>query len=384
MTTTPAPAAPREISAADLFAALARGEVPQLVDLRNPDDAAATPLEGPRPVATTCIPLWHVLDDPAGYAGQIAEGAVLLCAKGNGSAMVADLLAEHGRRTRSLAGGTQAWSQLLVRVELPTTGGLRAWQFQRPAKGCLSYLLGVPGGGAVVVDPARHLAGYLELLEQEQMTLLRVVDTHLHADHVSGGPALAEATGAGYALPVADAGVVPWPTQPLADGEQVRLAPGVLAEIVALHLPGHTPGTTAVLVRDQLLMSGDTVFVRGVGRPDLTGQAETLARALFASVRERLAALSPQTLLLPAHWSSAAEFGPQGRVAVQLGEVLAGDLLAGLDVDAFISQVLRTLPAAPAAYDRIRAVNAGAAAGAEELDELEIGRNQCAAAGTTG
>ena len=373
----------RELQAKELYASVFEGDVPEIVDLRNPEEAAAQPLEMPRTVPVRRAPLWHVLDDPGSFATQIPPGSVLVCAVGNGSAMVADELAEHGLTVSSLAGGVRDWAELLVPRELSLANSpVRTWQFLRPAKGCLSYLIGVPGHGCVVVDPARHFSAYLELAAAHGMTLTHVVDTHLHADHISGGPALAAAAGALYSLPEADSGAVPWPTNVLTDGQSLDLGEGATAEVMALHLPGHTPGTTALSVPDVLVAVGDTVFVRGVGRPDLTGQAEELAHQLFGSVRERLGGLASDTLLLPAHWSSNEEISPSGTVSITLGEVLAADLLAGLDAEAFVERVLASLPAAPATYDRIREINAGAPATAEEQQELEIGRNQCAAAGT--
>jgi glyoxylase-like metal-dependent hydrolase (beta-lactamase superfamily II)/rhodanese-related sulfurtransferase len=373
----------RDVDAQTLYQAVFDGLVPELVDLRNPEEVAAQPLELPRPAPVRQIALWHLLDDPQGFATQIPTGAVLVCAHGNGAAMVADELAEHGLTVASLTGGLQAWSELLVSREVSLTDSpVRCWQLLRPAKGCLSYLIGVPGHDCLVVDPARHLSAYLALAAEHGMTISHVIDTHLHADHISGGPALAAQVGARYSLPAADSGTVPWPTTALDDGAQLQLGSGAAAEVLALHLPGHTPGTTAVSVRDVLVAVGDTIFVRGVGRPDLTGQAESLARQLFASVRERLGALSPDTVLLPAHWSSSAEIGQDGTVRTTLGAVLAADLLAGLDATEFVERVLASLPAAPASYDRMRAINAGASATAEEQQELELGRNQCAAAGT--
>lgn len=373
-----------QISASQLYRALSRGEVPEILDLRNSEDASAAPVEGPRPVRVNNIALWHVLDDPAGRAAQIADGAVAVCAHGNGAEMIAEELAAVGRRVIPLTGGMLAWSQLLVPHPLPLGDGpLRAWQVLRPAKGCLSYVIGVPGQHCLVVDPARHTEVYRELAEANRMRITHVVDTHLHADHISGGPLLATQEGAVYGLPVDDAPDVAWPVQPLRDGERIRLGEKEHVEIMGLHLPGHTPGTTAVVVPDVLVAAGDTVFVRGVGRPDLTGQAAQLARALYDSVRTRLASMAPQTWLLPAHWSSADEIGADGTVRATIGDVLSGDLLAGLDPDAFVAEVLRSLPAAPSSYERIRAVNTGAPAGDEERLTLEVGRNQCAAAGTT-
>jgi glyoxylase-like metal-dependent hydrolase (beta-lactamase superfamily II) len=150
---------------------------------------------------------------------------------------------------------------------------------------------------------------------------------------------------------------------------------------MTLHLPGHTPGTTALLVGDRLLIAGDTVFVSGLGRPDLTGQADLLARELFRTVHERLRRLDPRTILAPAHWSSVREFNDGGLVTTTLADVFTTTLLNERVEDRFVDEVVNSLPAVPASYDAIRQVNAGSLSLTElEIERIDIGRNQCAAA----
>jgi hypothetical protein len=136
-------------------------------------------------------------------------------------------------------------------------------------------------------------------------------------------------------------------------------------------------------VSDKLLLVGDTVFVRGLGRPDLTGQAEQLARDLFASVHERLEPLDPETIIAPAHWSSAEEFNADGLVLTTIGEVFRATLLNERAIEAFVQEIVTSLPEAPDTYETIRLVNAGKLAPPEdERDVLDVGKNQCAAATT--
>lgn len=365
------------ITARELYDELVAGSVPEIIDVRNPEDFAEAHIDA-GDVAVRSVPLWEAVDDATALAHASADGVVVVCAHGNGSDMVADMFGEAGRRARNLEGGMLAWSSLLVPKPLPADDDLVAWQVQRPAKGCLSYVVGVPGHGCVVVDPARFPETYLELAAAHDMPIRHIVDTHLHADHVSGGPLLARATTAAYHLPPEDAGHFVEGTTPLQDGEHVDLG-GAVLQAVSVRLPGHTPGTTALLLRDRFLMAGDTVFVRGVGRPDLTGQARDLATMLFHSVHERLAHLDPATLVLPAHWTSNDEVGTDGLVSTTLAEVFGTALMREEDLDRFITEIMATLPAAPAAYDRIREINAGSAADEYELERVEVGRNQCAA-----
>lgn len=369
------------MTALAVWRGLADGSVSGVVDLRNPEDRATAPFEGPPGTEVTPAPLWRVLDDPGGWAARIADGAVAVCAQGHGAQMVAELLEEQGHRVSVLDGGMEAWNELLVAEPLRLPGGtaLEAWQLLRPAKGCLSYVIGVRGAGAVVIDPARHVGPYLELADSNGMDIVAVVDTHLHADHISGGAVLADAAGAPYLLPSEELGDPPGPHGGQdSDRSSIDLS-GTRLQLLRLHLPGHTPGTTAVAVPGVLLAAGDTIFRGGVGRPDLTGQADTLARQLYGSIHDRLAGMPPETLLLPAHWSDPGEIDRSGTVTARLGDVLSVDCLAGLDIDAFVDAVTATLLPAPETYERIRAINAGAIAAPGELDSLEVGRNQCAA-----
>jgi glyoxylase-like metal-dependent hydrolase (beta-lactamase superfamily II) len=372
------------ITPLELFHEIAEGRVREILDVRNKDEFEAAPLEATRPVPTRSVPVYEVFEDLEGQAAATAEGAVVICGQGNGSALVAEEFAELGVHTRSLEGGTDAWNRLLVPVEIEgLPGDVRVWQFQRPAKACLSYLVGVPGASGMVVDPTRQPQPYLELAAQHDMTVTHVVDTHVHADHISGGPALAAALGAQYHLPPEDAGgEVPFPNHPFKDGDVIDLG-SAQVRVMSMHLPGHTPGTIALLVSDTVLLVGDTVFVRGLGRPDLTGQADQLARDLFRSVHERLRPLDPRTIIAPAHWSSSEEINEQGLVTTTLEEVFTATLLNEQAIERFVDEIVNSLPSAPDTYDTIRLVNAGKLAPPEdEVDVLDVGRNQCAAATT--
>lgn len=371
------------ISPADLFEEISAGTVPEILDVRNADEFAASRVEGPRPVPTRNVPVWRVMEDLAVHAASTKNGAVIVCGQGNGSELVAEEFEAFGLRTRSLEGGTDAWARLLVPREITgLPGEVRAWQLLRPAKACLSYVVGVPGAACVVVDPARFTTAYKDLAATHAMQITHVVDTHVHADHISGGPALAAELGADYHLPPEDAGgVVPFRNRALRDGEVIDLGPAVV-RTMTMHLPGHTPGTTALLVNERLLLCGDTVFVRGLGRPDLTGQAEQLARDLFRSVHERLRPLSPDTLIAPAHWSTDQEINAAGLVITTLAEVFTSTLMNEAAIERFVEEIVTSLPTAPEAYDTIRAVNAGRVLPEDELEILDVGRNQCAAATT--
>lgn len=369
------------ITPLELFRAIAEGQISEILDVRNVDEFGASQIEGSQPTPTRNVPVYRVLENLEDEATRTARNAVVVCGQGNGSQLVAEEFEALGLRTRSLAGGTDAWNRLLVPREIEDLpGGVRVWQFQRPAKACLSYLVGVPGHHCAIVDPTRQPQPYLDLAAEHGMEVRHVVDTHVHADHISGGPALAADLGVEYHLPPEDCGgVVPFPNRPLRDGDVLDLGSAEI-RVMSMHLPGHTPGTTALLVSDRVLMVGDTIFVRGLGRPDLTGSAEELARDLFHSVHERLQPLAPETIVAPAHWSSSEEINREGLVITTLEDVFTATLLNEGAMEKFVEEIVTSLPAAPGSYDTIRLVNAGKVAPPEhEIDVLDVGRNQCAA-----
>jgi len=376
----------RTVTTREFYDAINAGTVPMILDVRNQDEFNAWQVEGPKPVPTRNLPVWMAVEEVEDLAKELPDNTVVICAHGNGSDLLLDMLADEGKAARSLEGGTQAWSWLLVPKRLPDLpDGLVGWQVQRPSKACLSYVIGAPGKNAIVVDPARFPQDYIDLSASEGMTITHVIDTHIHADHISGGPELAEKVGATYHVPVEDTGKAPTPfaNVPLEDGQEIDLGDATV-HVLSIKTPGHTPGSTCISLPGSFLITGDTVFVRGIGRPDLTGRAEELATDLFHTVHERLQPLDPQTMVLPAHWSFESEVGDDGLVRTPLGEIFQSTLLSQTELTEFIEQIITSLPAAPDTYDTIRLVNSGREqATEEELEILEIGKNQCAASTTT-
>ena len=370
----------RSITPAELYAEIEQGRCPYILDVRNQDEYAVWQIEGTRSVPMKNVPIWVAVEESETLAQELPEDAVVVCAHGNGSDLLIDVLKDEGCEVRTLEGGTAAWAELLV--SRPIDGlpeGMVGYQIARPAKACLSYLVGAPGHGCIVVDPARFPQTYRDLAAQHGMTITHVLDTHVHADHVSGGPAMAAELGVPYHVPVEDSGAqTPFANEPLADGTVIDLGAAQL-EVLAIKMPGHTPGSTCVHIPGHLILTGDTVFVRGLGRPDLTGKASELATELFHTIHDRLAPLDRATKVMPAHWTLMEEIDDRGMVETTLGAVFEADIMTVGDMERFIDEIVATLPAAPDFYETIRLVNAGQAATAEEIETLEIGKNQCAA-----
>src|SRR5207302_8172656 len=170
-------------------------------------------------------------------------------------------------------------------------------------------------GRAVVVDPQRDVHDYVQEAEEAGLHIELVVETHVHADIVSGHLELAAATGAEIAY--GDAAKIDFPTRQLADGERILLGDVVL-EIRAT--PGHTPESISVVVYEHAdddvpygVLTGDTLFVGDVGRPDLLASsggdnvsADALARRLFHSLHTKLLTLPDETRIFPAHGAGSS------------------------------------------------------------------------------
>jgi glyoxylase-like metal-dependent hydrolase (beta-lactamase superfamily II) len=235
---------------------------------------------------------------------------------------------------------------------------------------CASYLLGcLTHGKLAVVDPHASLVDrYLAEAERAGAPIVAVLETHVQADHVSGLPALVEATGAAAYLP-AGAGVA-FEHEPLADGDEVALGN---THVRALATPGHAPAHNAYLVSDRrrgtdepwLVFTGDSLLVGDVGRPDLhaQGEPEPLARELHASL-QRLLALPDGVLVFPSHYAGsvcgrALSGNPFSTIGFERRHNLA---LAAGDVETFVRELLVDMPPPPADQAAILAANQAGAA----------------------
>jgi glyoxylase-like metal-dependent hydrolase (beta-lactamase superfamily II) len=297
--------------------------------------------------------------------------------------MVAGMLQEAGVPAANIKGGMIAYGVYLEPVRVPLAGGARheLWQVNRRGKACLSYVI-VSGGEAVVVDPSRHVEWYEGFVAERGGRVVRVLDTHVHADHVSGGPALARRLGVPYFVAAGAGFDLRQPVTPLGDGEVLRLGgrEGVAIEVRAMSTPGHTPGSTSYLVGGGYLLTGDTLFVSSVGRPDLGGHVVEWGRALFETLHRRLADLPEGTVVLPAHYGGVSEISEAGVVWERLGHLRRSvPEMRIATAEAFVEAVRGAVEDPPAAYAEIIRVNLGAPASEEKIVEWELGKNQCAA-----
>jgi len=230
-------------------------------------------------------------------------------------------------------------------------------------QGCAAYLFGCGGKGLCAVVDAREseVEDYLAFAKAKAMRITHVLDTHVHADHRSGGPALAARAGAAYCLHrSAD---VRLPFTPLDDGQEIELGN---TRIRVLHTPGHTPESISLVVTDLrrgpdpwFVITGDTLFSGAVGRPDLPGQARDNASRLYSSLHEKLLSLPDDLELYPAHFGgSACGAGLSGKPSSTIGFERRFNRVLSLGREEFVDTI-GVVAAKPAGSEAVLEFNRG-------------------------
>ncbi|MBP1954743.1 glyoxylase-like metal-dependent hydrolase (beta-lactamase superfamily II)/rhodanese-related sulfurtransferase [Halarchaeum rubridurum] len=378
------------------------GEDVFLLDVRSEDDYAEWHIGG-ESVESVNYPYFELLDGvPDDLRDALPDGrrVTVVCAKGGSSEMVAETLADEGYDADHLERGMKGWARLYEYDELDvrattaasrgTTSGDRGAgsdvtvaQYRRPSSGCLAYLV-VSDDEAAVIDPLRAFAEtYVQDARTLGADLVYALDTHVHADHVSGVRTLADGTtsGATAVLPAAaDARGVDYDVdyETVADGDVLEVGD---VEIEAVHTPGHTTGMTTYRVGN-VLFTGDGLFTESVARPDLEDPeaARDAARTLHASLRGLIERFDDDVIVAPAHYSDAATPNDDGTYTAALGDLVETMDALSMDEDAFVDYVVRDMPPRPANHESIIATNLGYETHDDESAfELELGPNNCAA-----
>ncbi|WP_123619640.1 MBL fold metallo-hydrolase [Halorubrum sp. CSM-61] len=362
------------------------GEDVTLLDARMQSDYEEWRIDGEN-VTSINVPYFEFLEDDidADVLEQIPDDreVTVLCAKGGASEFVAGTLAERGYDVNHLEDGMNGWASIYEAVEVERYDGAGTLlQYQRPSSGCLGYLL-YDDGEAAIIDPLRAFTDrYLADADDLGVDLQYALDTHVHADHISGVRNL-DAEGVEGVIPEAavDRGVTyADELTTAADGDSFTVGD---ATIEAVYTPGHTTGMTSYLVDDSLLATGDGLFVESVARPDLEegdDGAPEAASMLYESLQERVLSLPDDTLVGGAHFSDAAEPAADGTYTAPIGELVDEMDALTMDEQEFVEVILSDMPPRPANYEDIIATNLGQnAVDDEEAFTLELGPNNCAA-----
>lgn len=299
---------------------------------------------------------------------------VTVCAAGKTSMKAAELLKDMGYDVYSLEGGMKAWNFAWNTAEV-VLNDVKIIQVRRSSKGVLSYIIGSKDE-AIVIDAALDPQVYLDLANKNGWSIKYVTDTHIHADYLSRTRELAKASKATHVL--INTANVEYAFSPFKNNDHLHFGNATL-EVV--HTPGHTMESTSFRLGNDAVFTGDTLFVDGVGRPDLkadNNEAIQRSKLLYASL-QLLLNLSPKTLVLPAHLATAVPFN--GQLVSGSIEILKGKLeMLKLPESKFVKYTTSRIPPTPPNYVTIAGLNKQGSYEGYVLADLEAGANRCAIA----
>jgi len=339
-----------------------------IVDIRRPGDREWT-IPG-----SVAVDAYDAVS--AGQLGALADlafdsrPAVLVCGRGGTARRATELLRAQGIDALTLEGGMHAWSTAWNTAHA-AIGGCEVVQVRRTGKGCLSYMV-ASDGAAAVIDASLAPDVYGELLKARGWRLVAVVDTHIHADHLSRSGGLAEMTGAPLYLPANDR--VRFGFRALNDLDRIQIG---TSELVAWRTPGHTAESTTYVLDNLAAFTGDSLLIDAVGRPDLHGskaQARANAALLYTSLG-RLLQLPPSTVVLPGHVATPIPF--DNRLLSSTIDTAGRVPLLRMTEAQFVSAATERMPPPPPNHEQIIAANE-LGDWPETAHDLEDGPNRCA------
>ncbi|WP_255191633.1 MBL fold metallo-hydrolase [Natronobeatus ordinarius] len=334
----------------------------------------------------------ELIGDFDAYRGELApdDEIVAICRTGRSAGLFGEYLEEEGfENVTNVDGGMQAWSLAYDVVPIATRNDdLVILQLQRRAKGCLGYLIGSKRTGeAALVDVTRATDVFRQAASDYGFEIVRVLDTHIHADHISRGRQLAAELDVPYHLgQPAETRDPKFSFDGLEPNETVPVG---RITIKAVHTPGHTTGMTSYLVENEALLTGDTLFVESIGRTELQFAGEDAkggARVQYETLHHKLMTMPDDVKILPGHFSVTdcgqyVDVTPGLPMHSTVGELRQHNEILQLGEEAFVEHMFENLPSKPPNYETVIATNVGEYEpdNEEEERELELGPNRCAA-----
>jgi glyoxylase-like metal-dependent hydrolase (beta-lactamase superfamily II) len=365
---------PAEIYPTTLRDWLDEGQPVKVIDIRPANDYREWHIAGSENVVS-----YYQLQ--SGRPGELAEfdaqadvPIVAVCYAGNTSKAAAQYLRSRGLEATSLIGGMQWWSMAWNTATIPLTkSGDQVIQVRRSGKGCLSYVI-ASHGQAAVIDPSVDVQVYLDIVEEKGWEISKVIDTHVHADHLTRGKILAEQSGARYLLPTQDR--VAFEYESINAGDTITIGN---ASLKAIHTPGHTFESVSIMLDEEALFTGDTLFLTSIGRPDLKASVdETKQRAhLLHKTLQKITNLPGETIILPSHTSKPVPFD-YAPLTATLEEVKRNIEVLNMAEDDFIAFILTHIPQIPPNHLQIVEWNESGSFPEGDVSSLEAGANRCA------
>jgi glyoxylase-like metal-dependent hydrolase (beta-lactamase superfamily II)/rhodanese-related sulfurtransferase len=379
-----------------------------ILDVRTPQEYEAWKLSYENQQSPKLIPVDRLFMNDPNLLKEIPKDQeiVTLCAHGNRSMMAARLLNQLGYNVKSVRGGMAGWNKVydVAEVPVPIEAQFRIWQIRRISKGCMGYIVSSKEDKtAVAIDPSREIyEAFLSVATENGLNIIKVIDTHQHADHVSGVAKLTSAIarqGNGEVL-ACFSSLEEYNTENteirihyIKDGDKVQLSPRVSLEVI--HTPGHTNGSMSYLLNSanadanrgadeksetSFLFTGDTLFVDSVGRPDLREEAKKYAELLYQTYHQKIVTLPENTLVLPAHFNATSIALKHAEpISETVGSLKKKVKLLSMNEDEFVHHVTDTLPSRPMNYKTIIEINKRILPFDDmQMPDLEAGPNSCA------
>ena len=392
MTARRSPYGPLEIEPSDLKNKLDSGENLYILDVRTPEEYKSWKISYDNHIEPSLVPLDKLSSDEQIRNIPRDREVITVCSHGMRSKMAAEYLSQLGYNAKSIRGGMVAWNKINDLAVIPSKAdlNLKIWQIRRISKGCMTYLISYLNNAVIIDPPCSSAASIYEIAKKSNLRIKALIETHRHADHLSASMTLAKETGAIlYLSPLEEYETEQTITNGLNitflnDGQRIEISNGLTLDVI--HTPGHTIGSMSFKLdalsdgnehgkRDTFLFSGDTLFVDGIGRPDLHDKVDEFSRTLFLTYK-KLASLPDNAIVLPSHYSKSMKH--EDPIFKTIGEIKACLKAFRMDEDEFINYVASSIPPQPMNYKRILRLNKDLLlCNNLHLDDLEAGPNSC-------
>ena len=381
-----------EIEPSELKNKMDSGENLYILDVRTPEEYKTWKISYDKHLEPSLVPLDKLSSEELIRNIPKDREVITVCSHGMRSKMAAEYLSQLGYNAKSIRGGMVAWNKINDVALIPCLSdrNLKIWQIRRISKGCMTYLISYFDDAVVVDPPCSSAASIFEIAQKNNLRIKALVETHRHADHMSASMSIARETGAMlYLSPLEEYETDQTKTNGfdlhfLEDGKRIEISKGLSLDII--HTPGHTLGSMSfkletlpegeeIINKEIFLFSGDTLFVDGIGRPDLHDKVDEFSRTLFLTYK-KLSSLPDGTIVLPSHYGKSMKH--EDPIFKTIGEIRASVKAFRMDETEFINFVASSIPPQPMNYKRILRLNKDLLlCNNLHLDDLEAGPNSC-------
>lgn len=323
-----------QIKPDDLKKRIDKGDDIFILDVRTPEEHKSWKVSYDRYQDSSVIPIDSLSSVDSLKQIPKDKEIITFCGHGNRSMAAAKTLSELGYNAKSIVGGLDGWNSVydIASISDMDSSPVRIWQIRRLSKGCMSYMVASTyDKSAIVIDATCEIDKAIsKIVNENGFRITKLIDTHMHADHLSGATRLAKKYGADVYISSLEGydtknGTDGMGIKSIRDGDIIQVGDSIVLE--AIHTPGHTNGSMSFRLQNSInktktnnsnnidkgnndnnyLFTGDTLFIDGIGRPDLHNKAQEFTRNLFNIYHQKILNLPHETLILPAHFGGIFE-----------------------------------------------------------------------------